>query len=52
MEKPAQMSDFTHNGGVITVGKMSALKKRCGCMPGEYGILLRNVWIVGRHRWS
>ena len=35
MEKPAQMSDFTHNGGVITVGKMSALKKRCGCMPGK-----------------
>ena len=35
MKKPVQMSDFINNGSVITVSK--------------YGILLRNVWIVGRH---
>ena len=32
MEKPLQMSDFIHNGGVITVGKMCIIRhftKKC-----------------------
>ena len=26
MEKPVQLSDFMHNGGVITVGKMYIIR--------------------------